>query len=194
MLKLESKVKRKRIKLIGKFLLSAMEYFVWLKSPVRWDHQSGIDIDIYIIRVIRRDHSQPDCLSVSFMYTKDQIVLDVPSSIAMISDREWLRIHLGRTNTQYILFSLLKSICKKHGVKVYACVGRQRIRGSFSIQIDIRADLIDAYISAVQEVLYQNDTFHSLRQDVLSYLVRSPLVLQESIGAVKSYLRQLIDL
>ncbi|KAA0065972.1 hypothetical protein E5676_scaffold344G00100 [Cucumis melo var. makuwa] len=31
-----------------------------------------------MIRVIRRDHSQPDCLSVSFGYTKDQIVLGVP--------------------------------------------------------------------------------------------------------------------
>ncbi|TYK14133.1 hypothetical protein E5676_scaffold513G00010 [Cucumis melo var. makuwa] len=30
-----------------------------------------------MIRVIRRDHSQPDCLSVSFGYTKDQIVLGV---------------------------------------------------------------------------------------------------------------------
>ncbi|KAA0032179.1 hypothetical protein E5676_scaffold186G00780 [Cucumis melo var. makuwa] len=38
-----------------------MEYFVWLKSLV-----------------IRRGHSQPDCLSVSFGYTKDQIVLGVP--------------------------------------------------------------------------------------------------------------------
>ncbi|TYJ98708.1 hypothetical protein E5676_scaffold17510G00010 [Cucumis melo var. makuwa] len=31
-----------------------------------------------MIRVIRRDHSQPDCLSVSFGYTEDQIVLGVP--------------------------------------------------------------------------------------------------------------------
>ncbi|KAA0047157.1 hypothetical protein E5676_scaffold109G00310 [Cucumis melo var. makuwa] len=31
-----------------------------------------------MIRVIRWDHSQPDCLSVSFGYTKDQIVLGVP--------------------------------------------------------------------------------------------------------------------
>ncbi|TYK13658.1 hypothetical protein E5676_scaffold299G001760 [Cucumis melo var. makuwa] len=31
-----------------------------------------------MIRVIRRDRSQPDCLSVSFGYTKDQIVLSVP--------------------------------------------------------------------------------------------------------------------
>ncbi|KAA0032283.1 hypothetical protein E5676_scaffold745G00010 [Cucumis melo var. makuwa] len=28
--------------------------------------------------MIQRDHSQPDCLSVSFGYTKDQIVLGVP--------------------------------------------------------------------------------------------------------------------
>ncbi|KAA0056389.1 hypothetical protein E5676_scaffold120G002710 [Cucumis melo var. makuwa] len=31
-----------------------------------------------MIRVIRRDHSQPDCLTVSFGYTIDQIVLGVP--------------------------------------------------------------------------------------------------------------------
>ncbi|KAA0048213.1 hypothetical protein E5676_scaffold265G001900 [Cucumis melo var. makuwa] len=31
-----------------------------------------------MIRVIRRDHSQPDCLSVSFGYTTDQFVLGVP--------------------------------------------------------------------------------------------------------------------
>ncbi|KAA0055427.1 uncharacterized protein E5676_scaffold1428G00070 [Cucumis melo var. makuwa] len=31
-----------------------------------------------MIRVIRRDHSQSDCLSVFFGYTKDQIVLGVP--------------------------------------------------------------------------------------------------------------------
>ncbi|KAA0035720.1 hypothetical protein E6C27_scaffold285G004300 [Cucumis melo var. makuwa] len=31
-----------------------------------------------MIRVIRRDHSHPNCLSVSFGYTKDQIVLGVP--------------------------------------------------------------------------------------------------------------------
>ncbi|TYK27687.1 hypothetical protein E5676_scaffold225G00160 [Cucumis melo var. makuwa] len=83
-----------RIKLIGEFLLSTREYLVWLKSPesylhgcpsgsphfydcvVRRDRQSGIDIDI--IRVIRRDRSQPDCLSVSSGYTTDQFVLGVP--------------------------------------------------------------------------------------------------------------------
>ncbi|KAA0054573.1 hypothetical protein E6C27_scaffold24G003670 [Cucumis melo var. makuwa] len=43
---------------------------------VRRDRQFGIDIDI--IRVIRRGHSQSNCLSVSFGYTKDQIVLGVP--------------------------------------------------------------------------------------------------------------------
>ncbi|KAA0033324.1 protein Ycf2-like [Cucumis melo var. makuwa] len=31
-----------------------------------------------MIRVIRRDYPQPDCLSVSFGYTKYQIVLGVP--------------------------------------------------------------------------------------------------------------------
>ncbi|TYK18658.1 F-box protein [Cucumis melo var. makuwa] len=52
---------------------------VLLDCVVRRDRQSGIDIDmIRVIRVIRRDHSQPDCLSVSFGYTKDQIVLGVP--------------------------------------------------------------------------------------------------------------------
>ncbi|TYK19784.1 hypothetical protein E5676_scaffold307G00080 [Cucumis melo var. makuwa] len=40
-----------------------------------------------MIRVIQRDHSQPDCLSVSFRYTKDQIVLGVP---------------LGSPNTRYV--------------------------------------------------------------------------------------------
>ncbi|KAA0060491.1 hypothetical protein E5676_scaffold119G00860 [Cucumis melo var. makuwa] len=30
-----------------------------------------------MIRVIRRDRSQPDCLSVSFGYATDQFVLDV---------------------------------------------------------------------------------------------------------------------
>ncbi|XP_050944227.1 uncharacterized protein LOC127150472 isoform X4 [Cucumis melo] len=88
-----------------------------------------------------------------------------------------IQIHLGQTNTQYILFSLLKRICKKHGVKV-----------------DKEFVEVLAFRSALQEVLDQNDTFRSLRQDVLSYLVRSQLVLQESIGTVKSYLRQLIDL
>ncbi|KAA0045338.1 hypothetical protein E6C27_scaffold316G001140 [Cucumis melo var. makuwa] len=32
-----------------------------------------------MIRVIRRDRSQPDCLSVSAGYTTDQFVLGVPS-------------------------------------------------------------------------------------------------------------------
>ncbi|KAA0033495.1 hypothetical protein E5676_scaffold260G00260 [Cucumis melo var. makuwa] len=31
-----------------------------------------------MIRVIRRDRSQPDCLSVFFEYTTDQFVLGVP--------------------------------------------------------------------------------------------------------------------
>ncbi|KAA0051575.1 hypothetical protein E6C27_scaffold174G001140 [Cucumis melo var. makuwa] len=46
------------------------------KSLVRRDRQSGIDIDM--IRVIRRDRSQLDCLSVSSGYTTDQFVLGVP--------------------------------------------------------------------------------------------------------------------
>ncbi|TYK11093.1 hypothetical protein E5676_scaffold73G00850 [Cucumis melo var. makuwa] len=46
------------------------------KSLVRRDRQSGIDIDM--IRVIRRDRSQPDCLSVSSRYTTDQFILGVP--------------------------------------------------------------------------------------------------------------------
>ncbi|KAA0043560.1 hypothetical protein E6C27_scaffold335G00660 [Cucumis melo var. makuwa] len=39
-------------------------------------HQSAINIDM--IRVIRRDRSQPDCLSVSSGYTTDQFILGVP--------------------------------------------------------------------------------------------------------------------
>ncbi|TYK29793.1 hypothetical protein E5676_scaffold208G00090 [Cucumis melo var. makuwa] len=46
-----------------------------MDSVVRRDRQSGIDIDR--IRVIRRDRSQPDCLSVSSGYTTDQFVLGV---------------------------------------------------------------------------------------------------------------------
>ncbi|KAA0067852.1 hypothetical protein E6C27_scaffold2484G00620 [Cucumis melo var. makuwa] len=46
------------------------------KSPVRRDRQSGIDIDM--IRVVRQDRLQLDCLSVSSGYTTDQIVLGVP--------------------------------------------------------------------------------------------------------------------
>ncbi|KAA0059503.1 hypothetical protein E5676_scaffold1193G00060 [Cucumis melo var. makuwa] len=38
---------------------------------VRQDRQSGIDIDM--IRVIRRDHSQPDCPRCSFGFIEDQI-------------------------------------------------------------------------------------------------------------------------
>ncbi|TYK22215.1 hypothetical protein E5676_scaffold333G00980 [Cucumis melo var. makuwa] len=43
---------------------------------VQRDRQSGIDINM--IRVVRRDRSQPDCLSVSSRYTTDQIVIGVP--------------------------------------------------------------------------------------------------------------------
>ncbi|KAJ7964952.1 translation initiation factor eIF-2B subunit gamma [Quillaja saponaria] len=47
-------------------------------------------------------------------------------------------------------------------------------------EMEIRDDLMDAHlyvfkISALQEVLDQKDTFHSLKQDVLPYLVRSQL-------------------
>ncbi|KAA0053958.1 hypothetical protein E6C27_scaffold13771G00010 [Cucumis melo var. makuwa] len=70
-----------------------MEYFVCLKSQesslhgcplglppiydcvVRRNRQSGIDIDM--IRMIRRDRSQPDYLSVSFGYTTNQFILGV---------------------------------------------------------------------------------------------------------------------
>ncbi|KAA0062193.1 hypothetical protein E6C27_scaffold89G005870 [Cucumis melo var. makuwa] len=47
-----------------------------MDCAVRLDRQSGIDIDM--IRVVRRNRSQPDCLSVSSGYTIDQIVLGVP--------------------------------------------------------------------------------------------------------------------
>ncbi|KAG1327740.1 translation initiation factor eIF-2B subunit gamma [Cocos nucifera] len=47
-------------------------------------------------------------------------------------------------------------------------------------QLEIRADLMDAHMYAfkrtvLQDVLDQKDTFHSIRQDVLPYLVRSQL-------------------
>ncbi|KAA0046462.1 hypothetical protein E5676_scaffold1251G00540 [Cucumis melo var. makuwa] len=45
------------------------------KSPVRRNRQFGIDINM--IRVVRRNRSQPDCLSVSSGYTTEQIVLGV---------------------------------------------------------------------------------------------------------------------
>ncbi|KAA0064207.1 hypothetical protein E5676_scaffold218G00120 [Cucumis melo var. makuwa] len=62
-----------------------------------------------MIRVIRRDHSQPDCLSVSFEYIKDQIVLGVPlgspktryvptgSQIARVRERASSWVPLFRT-------------------------------------------------------------------------------------------------
>uniref|UniRef100_A0A9I9E538 Uncharacterized protein n=1 Tax=Cucumis melo TaxID=3656 RepID=A0A9I9E538_CUCME len=43
---------------------------------IRRDRQFGIDIDM--IQVVRRDRSQPDCLSVSSGYITNQIVLGVP--------------------------------------------------------------------------------------------------------------------
>ncbi|KAA0041613.1 hypothetical protein E5676_scaffold242G00330 [Cucumis melo var. makuwa] len=47
-----------------------------LDCVIQRDRQFGIDIDM--IRVIRRDRSQPNCLSVSSGYTTDQFVLCVP--------------------------------------------------------------------------------------------------------------------
>ncbi|KAA0041748.1 hypothetical protein E5676_scaffold95G00200 [Cucumis melo var. makuwa] len=38
-----------------------------------------------MIRVIRRDRSQPDCLNVSFGYTTDQFFLGVPLGSPKIS-------------------------------------------------------------------------------------------------------------
>ncbi|KAA0043433.1 gag protease polyprotein [Cucumis melo var. makuwa] len=52
---------------------------------IRRDRQFGIDIDM--IRVIRRDCSQPGCLSVSSGYTTNQFILGVP---------------LGSSKTSYI--------------------------------------------------------------------------------------------
>ncbi|KAA0058451.1 hypothetical protein E5676_scaffold535G00300 [Cucumis melo var. makuwa] len=48
--------------------------FLGLRSPT--DRQYGIDTDM--IRVVRRDRSQLDCLSVFSGYTTYQIVLGVP--------------------------------------------------------------------------------------------------------------------
>ncbi|TYK10991.1 uncharacterized protein E5676_scaffold874G00260 [Cucumis melo var. makuwa] len=50
-----------------------------------------------MVRVIRRDHSQPDCLSVSFGYTKDQIVLGEGKDRGKLaSDREGsVTCHMG---------------------------------------------------------------------------------------------------
>ncbi|KAA0066453.1 hypothetical protein E6C27_scaffold21G005510 [Cucumis melo var. makuwa] len=62
-----------------------------------------------MIRVIRRDPLQPDCLSVSFGYTKDHIVLGVPlgspktryiptgSQIARVRERASSWVPLFRT-------------------------------------------------------------------------------------------------
>ncbi|XP_047179159.1 translation initiation factor eIF-2B subunit gamma isoform X3 [Vigna umbellata] len=52
-------------------------------------------------------------------------------------------------------------------------------------QIEIRADLMDAHLyafkrSVLQEVLDQKSAFHSLKHDVLPYLVRSQLVIGEA--------------
>ncbi|KAK6153187.1 hypothetical protein DH2020_012826 [Rehmannia glutinosa] len=48
-------------------------------------------------------------------------------------------------------------------------------RASLLMQMEIRADLMDAHISVLQDVLNQKETFQSLRRDVLPYLVRSQL-------------------
>ncbi|KAA0054639.1 hypothetical protein E6C27_scaffold24G004460 [Cucumis melo var. makuwa] len=48
----------------------------YLRCGVLRDRQFDIDIDM--IRVIRRDRSQPDCLSISSGYATDQFVLGVP--------------------------------------------------------------------------------------------------------------------
>ncbi|XP_048135978.1 translation initiation factor eIF-2B subunit gamma isoform X2 [Rhodamnia argentea] len=51
-------------------------------------------------------------------------------------------------------------------------------------EMEIRADLIDAHLYAfkrtvLQEILHQKDTFQSLKEDLLPYLVRSQLVIGE---------------
>ncbi|KAA0035801.1 hypothetical protein E6C27_scaffold403G00890 [Cucumis melo var. makuwa] len=48
-----------------------------------------------MIRVVRRDRSQPDCLSVSSGYTTDQFVLGVPLRSSKISYVP-LRSHVAR--------------------------------------------------------------------------------------------------
>ncbi|GLT66932.1 hypothetical protein SLA2020_392720 [Shorea laevis] len=48
-------------------------------------------------------------------------------------------------------------------------------------QVEIRSDLMDAYISVLQEVLDQKDTFQSLKKDVLPYLVQSQLKSEASL-------------
>ncbi|XP_058107377.1 uncharacterized protein LOC131250961 isoform X4 [Magnolia sinica] len=52
-------------------------------------------------------------------------------------------------------------------------------------KMEIRSDLMDAHLYAfkravLQEVLDQHGTFHSIRQDVVPYLVRSQLVIGEA--------------
>ncbi|GFZ18243.1 transferases/nucleotidyltransferase [Actinidia rufa] len=54
-------------------------------------------------------------------------------------------------------------------------------------QMEIRTDLMDAHLyafkrSALQEILDQKESFQSLRQDVLPYLVRSQLLKQKKNG------------
>ncbi|KAA0051779.1 hypothetical protein E5676_scaffold609G001340 [Cucumis melo var. makuwa] len=78
------------------------------KSPVRRNRQSDIDIDM--IRVVRRDRSQPDCLSVSSGYTTDQIVLSVP---------------LGSPKTSYVPLG-------SHVARVWERVSRGEVRAKAS--------------------------------------------------------------
>lgn len=58
-------------------------------------------------------------------------------------------------------------------------------------QMEIRADLMDAHLyafkrSVLQEILDQKETFQSLRQDVLPYLVRSQLRSELSLHGAQS--------
>ncbi|XP_044483374.1 translation initiation factor eIF-2B subunit gamma isoform X2 [Mangifera indica] len=57
-------------------------------------------------------------------------------------------------------------------------------------QMEVRADLMDAHVyafkrSVLQEVLDQKDTFQSLKQDVLPYLVRSQLKSEVLLNGVQ---------
>ncbi|CAA0805925.1 Unknown protein [Striga hermonthica] len=58
-------------------------------------------------------------------------------------------------------------------------------------QMEMRTDLMDAHVyafkrSVLQDVLNQKETFHSLRRDVLPYLVRSQLRSEISSNGVQS--------
>uniref|UniRef100_A0A9I9E586 CACTA en-spm transposon protein n=1 Tax=Cucumis melo TaxID=3656 RepID=A0A9I9E586_CUCME len=77
-----------------------------------------------MIRVIRRDHSQPDCLSVSFGYTTDQFVLGVPlgspktsyvpsgSHVALVRERasSWFVLHFkDQAVTRFVEHQMLST-------------------------------------------------------------------------------------